>query len=79
MDFNNKVLTFEQGCQYLGYAKSYVYKLTSSGILPYSKPNGKSIFFDREKLEEWMLSNANSGQEERQIDAATYVTTHAGH
>ncbi len=73
---NNKVLTFEQGCQYLGYAKSYVYKLTSAGILPYSKPNGKSIFFDRQKLEEWMLSNARSSRAEKQVDAATYVNTH---
>ena len=77
MDFlNNKVLTFEQGCQYLGYAKSYVYKLTSAGILPYSKPNGKSIFFDRDKLEAWMLSNANTSQQDKQIEAATYITTH---
>lgn len=77
MDFsNNRVLTFEQGCQYLGYAKSYVYKLTSAGILPYSKPNGKSIFFDRELLEKWMLSNANSSHEERQIEAATFVASH---
>lgn len=77
MDFlNSKVLTFEQGCKYLGYAKSYVYKLTSAGILPFSKPNGKSIFFEREKLEEWMLSNAHSGRAQKEIDAATYVTTH---
>lgn len=77
MDFsNNKVLTFEQGCKYLGYAKSYVYKLTSAGILPYSKPNGKSIFFEREKLENWMLSNAKTSLAEKQINAATYVTTH---
>lgn len=77
MDFsNNKVLTFEQGCQYLGYAKSYMYKLTSAGILPYSKPNNKSIFFEREKLEAWMLSNAKTCLAEKQIDAATYVTTH---
>lgn len=77
MDFlNNKVLTFEQGCQYLGYAKSYMYKLTSAGILPYSKPNNKSIFFEREKLETWMLSNAKTSLAEKQIDAATYVTTH---
>ncbi|HTB99318.1 MAG TPA: helix-turn-helix domain-containing protein [Ferruginibacter sp.] len=74
MDFTkNKVLTFSQGCQYLGYAKSYVYKLTSAGILPYSKPNGKSIFFDREKLEAWMLSNTSISHEEKQIMAATYV------
>lgn len=77
MDFsNNKVLTFEQGCQYLGYAKSYVYKLTSAGILPHSKPNNKSIFFDREKLENWMLSNPNSSRKEKEIAASTYVTTH---
>ncbi len=72
----NKVLTFEQGCQYLGYAKSYVYKLTSAGILPYSKPNGKSIFFDREKLEAWMLSNSSSSANEKEIQAAVYTTNH---
>jgi len=71
----NRVLTFEQGCKYLGYAKSYVYKLTSAGILPYSKPNGKSIFFEREKLENWMLSNAKTSLAEKQIEAATYITT----
>ena len=69
----NRVLTFEQGCQYLGYAKSYVYKLTSAGILPYSKPNGKSIFFDREKLEAWMLTNANTSMEEKEVHAATFL------
>jgi excisionase family DNA binding protein len=75
MDFsNNRVLTFEQGCQYLGYAKSYVYKLTSAGILPYSKPNGKSIFFDKQLLENWMLSNANGGgRPEKEKEASTYI------
>ena len=71
---HNKVLTFEQGCKYLGYAKSYVYKLTSAGILPYSKPNGKSIFFDREKLEAWMLGNASNSNDQKQIEAATYLS-----
>ena len=74
MDFSNKVLSLDQACQYLGYAKSYVYKLTSAGILPHSKPNGKTIFFDREKLESWMLSNASAGHEERQSIAATFVS-----
>lgn len=79
MEFsNNKVLTFEQGCQYLGYAKSYVYKLLSGGILPFSKPNGKSIFFDREKLEAWMLSNPHTSRQEKEIEAATYINTKVG-
>jgi len=53
----NNILSFEQGCELLGYKKSYVYKLTSAGILPFSKPNNKKIFFDREKLEAWILGN----------------------
>lgn len=78
MDFiqTKKVLTFKEGCQYLGYAKSYVYKLTASNILPYSKPKNGKIFFDREKLENWMLSNAKTSFAEKQIEAATYVSTH---
>ena len=77
MDLSQKrVLSLEEGCQYLGYKKSYLYKLLCSNRIPYSKPNGKKIFFDREKLEEWMLSNANTTQAEIDSAAATYVTTH---
>ncbi len=76
MDFSNKrVLTLAEGCEYLGYAKSYVYKLTSAGVLPHSKPNGKTIYFDKEKLEQWMLSNPKETREIQQVNAATYITT----
>ncbi len=79
MDFqNNKVLSFEQGCEYLGYKKSYVYKMTASGILPISKPNGKKIFFEREKLEAWMLGNASKTHAQKEIEAATYVSSGGG-
>jgi hypothetical protein len=30
------------------------------GALPYSKPRGKRLYFDRELLEKWMLSNQNN-------------------
>lgn len=72
---DKKILTFAEGCEYIGYKKSYVYKMTAKGILPFSKPNGKKIFFDREKLDQWMLGNASKSLAERQIEAATYVTT----
>ena len=76
MDINKKILTFNEGCEFLGYAKSTVYKMTSANILPFSKPNRKKIYFEREKLEAWMLSNASIGSAEREIKSATYVTTH---
>lgn len=71
-----KVLTVNDACEFLGFKKAYVYKLVHYGILPYSKPNNGRVFFEREKLEAWMLSNASSSQQEKQIQAATYVTTH---
>lgn len=73
-----RILTFDEGCEYLGYAKSYVYKMTMQSILPFSKPNGRKIFFEREKLEAWMLGNSSKSHAERQIDAATYENTKGG-
>jgi excisionase family DNA binding protein len=74
LENNKRVLTFEEGCKYVGFAPSYMYKLTSSGIIPFSKPNGKTIFFDREKLDQWLLSNTTSTEEEKESQASTYTT-----
>lgn len=68
------VLTFDEAVSYTGYKRSYIYKLTYAGIIPHSKPNGKSIFFDREKLEEWLLSNPRKSLLEKKQEAATYIT-----
>jgi excisionase family DNA binding protein len=73
---NKRLLSFAEGCKFLGISESYGYKLTMNNILPFSKPNGKTIFFDRDKLEQWALSNAMPGSDERAIEAATYLTTH---
>ena len=70
MYFQNKVLTLDQAAEYLGYKKAYIYQLTSAGVLPFHKPNGKKMFFEREKLEEWMLGNSGKSDTERQTEAA---------
>jgi len=54
----NKVLSFEQACEYLGYKKSTLYELVSKKIVPFSKPR-KKIYFDRSALENWMLQNVS--------------------
>jgi len=68
-----KVLTFDEACLYTGYKKSYMYKLTSKNIIPHSKPNRRSIFFDRERLEKWMLGESNVTSTEQDIIADNYV------
>jgi len=54
---NKEVLTFEETCDYMGISRSYLYKLTSAGRIPHSKPNGKLIFFERKKIVDWLLQN----------------------
>ena len=71
-----RVLSFSEGCEYTGYTKSYMYKLTSGGVIPYSKPNGKKIWFDREKLDQWLLSNSSATLAEQESKAETYLAIH---
>jgi len=71
-----RVLNFSEACEYTGWSRSYMYKLTSAGIIPFSKPNGKTLFFDRQKLDDWLLSNSATSKESKETAAATYVTTH---
>jgi excisionase family DNA binding protein len=73
-EYEKNVLTFEEACKYLGYKKSYLYKLTSAGIVPHSKPRGK-IFFKRKSLENWMLSNPRSSLSDKKIIASSYITS----
>mgnify|MGYP003662432311 FL=1 len=54
---NKEVLTFEETCDYTGISRSYLYKLTAAGNIPHCKPNGKLIFFEKRKLNDWLLQN----------------------
>jgi excisionase family DNA binding protein len=52
---DDKPLTFKDACSYLGYAPSYLYKLTYKNIVPHYKPTGKIIFFSKNELDEWIF------------------------
>ena len=42
---------------YTGWSLSKIYKLTSARLIPFSKPTNGSLFFEREKIEAWLLQN----------------------
>ncbi len=67
------VLTFEEGCEFTGLSKSYMYKLTHRNKIPYFKPHGKNIYFSREELEKWLLKNPVKTAEAVEQEAANYV------
>lgn len=69
-----KVLTFDELVEYTGLSKSYLYKLTSSAKIPHSKPSGKILFFDKEKIDRWLLDNHVKSEQEIANEANTYTS-----
>ncbi|HEY9117391.1 MAG TPA: helix-turn-helix domain-containing protein [Roseivirga sp.] len=51
------VMTVDEAVIYTGLSKSYLYKLTSAGVIPHYKPNGKQIYFKKEEIDTWLLRN----------------------
>ena len=73
---NKEVLTFDEASDYTGISRSYLYKLTASGKIPHSKPNGKMLFFDKKKLVEWLLQNKRQSQQELHDEALASAKHH---
>ena len=44
------IFTVEELSDYTGFKKSYIYKLVHSNSIPFSKPNGKVLFFEKKKI-----------------------------
>ena len=58
------VLTSDEAAAYMGVSKSYLYKLTMERKIPHYKPLGKMVYFSRQELEQWLLTNKVAIDEE---------------
>jgi len=67
----NKPLTFKEACAYLGYAPSYLYKLTYRNVIPHYKPTGKMIFFSKNEIDEWIFRSKSCKTEDARCKADT--------
>lgn len=47
-------LNFKETREYLGLSDSQLYKLTRNGDIPYYKPSGKLIYFNKTELDAWI-------------------------
>ena len=52
------MLTFKEACGYLGFSKSFLYKLTSKNTIPHHNPTGRKMFFFKKELENWVTTNS---------------------
>jgi len=69
--FQKPILNFDEAVAYTGYSKSYLYRIV--GLIPHSKPSGKMIFFERKKLDQFLLNNKIKTQSELDEQANEYL------
>lgn len=68
------VLNFEELVEYTGLSQSYLYKLTSKGDIPFYRPNGKQLYFNKLEIDSWLLRNRSKTNEEIQNEVTTNLT-----
>ena len=75
-----KVFNVSNLQMYTGWSLSKIYKLTSARLIPFSKPTNGSLFFEREKIEEWLLQNPSYAEEELEEKLNAHLKKHhCGH
>ena len=72
---SKNVLCLEDVALLTGLSKSWLYKATCSHSIPFYRPNGKQIYFDRTEVENWMKQNRVATKQEIEQKATNYVVT----
>ncbi len=67
------ILNVDELSEYTGFKKSYIYKLVHNSKIPFSKPNGKTLFFERRKIDSWLLQNSYKSESESKKEAFNYI------
>ena len=60
------VLTLEEASKFMGIARSSLYKMTSDQLIPFYRPNGKMIYFEKSEILAWIRRNRQSSKAEIQ-------------
>lgn len=70
-----EILTVEDLINYTGYKRSYIYKLVHNNTLPFSKPNGKTLFFEKSEIDTWLLQNKSQSDSQIEQKAHDYINS----
>ena len=68
------VLNFSELKLYTNLSESYLYELTSSVGIPCYKPNGKKLYFKKQEIEDWLLSNRKATNIELDELASSHIS-----
>ena len=73
LEAGKEVLTVEEAAKFMGMARSSLYKITSDQTIPFYRPNGKMIFFEKTDLLSWIRKNRVSSREEIDEEARLHM------
>ena len=73
-----KMLSIDDVSVLTGLSKSHLYKMTCRHQIPYYKPSGKLMYFDKAEIEEWMRQNRIETTDEAEQRALSYVIEKGG-
>jgi len=76
---DDRPLSFKEACAYLGFAPSYLYKLTYRKIIPHYKPTGKMLFFSKCELDEWVFSKSKVASRKWQVASGKWKVEKPSH
>ena len=66
------ILDLTEEAIFTGYSESHLYNLTSRREIPHYKKNRK-LYFKKQELEEWLLSEKVKTRQEIEQEATTYT------
>lgn len=73
VDSTKEILNVEDLINYTGYKRSYIYKLVHNNVIPFSKPNGKTLFFEKSEIDKWLLQNKSQSISQIESEAYDYI------
>ena len=73
LEAGKEALTVEEAAKFMGMARSSLYKMTSDQTIPFYRPNGKMIFFEKSDILSWIRKNRVSSREEIEEEARLHM------
>lgn len=71
------IFNLHQFCEYIGLSKQTAYKLTSKGLVPFSK-RGKRLYFEKAVIDSWLLQHRAGSTSQIEQKADEYLIVNRG-
>jgi excisionase family DNA binding protein len=68
-----RVMNITEVAEFASVSESLIYKLTAAKKIPFSRPFGRAMYFDRFEIEEWLLSFRIQTEKDTQREANSQI------